>query len=74
MDCLNILKLILDEWKDVNKVATFNTIIMEWYTGAAFALTPFKPDFVDYVECGTPVKDVTKFKNVIRIGTTIPKF
>ena len=37
-------------------------------------MTPFKIDFIDYVKCNTPVKDVTKDNTVIGIGITIHKF
>jgi hypothetical protein len=39
-----------------------------------FGLTPFRSDFIDYVECDIPVWDVTKVNKVIGIGTTIHKF
>jgi hypothetical protein len=39
-----------------------------------FGLTPFCSDFIDYVECDVPVRDVTKVNKVIGIGTTIHKF
>ena len=50
------------------------TTILIWDTGASFGLTPFKSDFIDYVKCDIPVKDVTKVNKVIGIGTTIHKF
>ncbi len=36
-----------------------HTLILIWDTGASFGLTPFCSDFIDYVECGNPVRDVT---------------
>ena len=42
-------------------------------TDASFVLTLFKANFVDYVECGIPIKNVTKFNNVIGIRTTTHK-
>ena len=45
-----------------------------WDTGASFGLTPFRCDFIDYVECNIEVKDVTKINNVVGIGTTLHKF
>ncbi len=50
------------------------TLILIWDTGASFGLTPFCSDFIDYVECDIPVRDVTKVNRVMGIGTTIPKF
>lgn len=50
------------------------SLMLIWDTGASFGLTPFRSDFVDYVECDIPVKDVTKVNRVIGIGTTIHKF
>ncbi len=50
------------------------TLILIWDTGASFWLTPFHSDFIDYVECDVPVKDVTKVDKVIGIGTTVHKF
>ena len=47
---------------------------MIWYRGASFGLTPFRSDFIDYVEAEITVKDVTKINRVIGIGTTIQKF
>jgi hypothetical protein len=49
-------------------------LILIWDTGVSFDLTPFLSDFIDYVECDTPVQDVTKVNKVIGIGTTIHKF
>ena len=50
------------------------TLIRIWDTGTLFGLTPFCSDFIDYVECDIPVRDVTKVNKVIGIGTTIHKF
>jgi hypothetical protein len=50
------------------------TLILIWDTGALFGLTPFRSDFIDYVECDILVQDVTKVNKVIGIGTTIHKF
>ncbi len=49
-------------------------LILIWDTGASFGLTPFFSDFIDYVECDIPVKDVTKVNKFIGIGTTVCKF
>ena len=50
------------------------TLMLIWDTGASFGLTPFRSDFIDYVPCNIPVKDVTKVNRVIGIGTTLHKF
>ncbi len=49
-------------------------MIFIWDTGASFGLTPFRSNFIDYVQCDIPVKDVTKVNRVIGIGTTLNKF
>ena len=43
-------------------------------TGALFGITPFRSDFIDYVEADIPVKDITKINRVIENGTTLQKF
>jgi hypothetical protein len=50
------------------------TLILIWNTGGSVGLTPFRSDFIDYVECDIDVPDVTKVNKVIRIGTTLHKF
>jgi hypothetical protein len=50
------------------------TLVLIWDTGASFGLTPFRSDFIDYVKCDIPVRDVTKVNKVIGIGTTVHKF
>ena len=50
------------------------TMMLVWDTGSSYGLTPFKSDFIYYVECDIPVKDVTKVNKVIGIGTTLHKF
>ena len=50
------------------------SLILIWDTGASYGLTPFRSDFIDYVECDIPVRDVTKVNRVIGIGTTLHKF
>ena len=74
VDHLNIFKSMLDELNNVNPVATFQTMMLVWDTGASFVLTPFKSDFVDNVECEIPIKDVTKFNKSIGTETKIHKF
>ena len=73
VDSLNILNSLLDACKDMNTFDTFQTMMLVWDTSDSFVLTPFKSDFVGYVECDIYVKDVTKFNKVIGIGTTIQK-
>ena len=50
------------------------SLILIWDTGASYGLTPFHSDFIDYVECDIPVRDVTKVNKVVGIGTTLNKF
>ena len=50
------------------------TNVIIFYNGVSFVITLFKSDFVDYVKCNIPVKDVTKVNTVIGIGTTMHKF
>ena len=49
-------------------------IILVWDTGASFGLTPFRSDFIYYVEADIPVKDITKINQVVGIGTMLHKF
>ena len=42
--------------------------------GALFGLTPFQSNFINYVRCDIPVKDVIKLNQVIGIGTTLHMF
>ena len=49
-------------------------LMLIWDTGASFGLTLFQSDFIDYVACTIPVRDVTKVNNVIGIGMTLHKF
>ena len=39
-----------------------------WDTGASFVLTPFRQDFIEYVECKIQVKDISKTNTVVGIG------
>ncbi len=50
------------------------SLILIWDTGASYGLTPFQSDFIDYVKCEIPVRDVTKVNTVVGIGTTLHKF
>ena len=49
-------------------------MILIWDTGASYGLTPFRSDFIDYVKCEIPDRDVTKVNTVVGIGTTLHKF
>ena len=37
-----------------------HTTVLIWDTGASFGLSQLKSEFIDYVKCNTPVKDVYK--------------
>jgi hypothetical protein len=50
------------------------SLILIWDTGASYGLTLFRSDFIDYVKCEIPVRDVTKVNTVVGIGTTLHKF
>jgi len=50
------------------------SFILIWDTGASYGLTPFRSDFIDYVKCEIPVRDVTKVNTVVGVGTTLHKF
>jgi hypothetical protein len=50
------------------------SLIIIWDKGASYGLTLFCSDFINYVECDIPVRDVTNINKVIRIGTTLHKF
>ena len=50
------------------------TTVLIWDTGSLFGLTPFKSNFIDYVKCNIPLKDITKVNTAIGVGTTIHKF
>ena len=52
---------------------TFRTCPLVWDTGASAGLTPFKCDFIDYMECKISVKDIARTNMVIGIGTTLHK-
>ena len=50
------------------------TMMLVWYTGYSYGLTPFRSDFIDYVSYDIPVKDANKVIRVLGIGTTLHKF
>ncbi len=49
------------------------TLILIWDNGGSAGLTPFRSDFIDYVECDIDVCDIAKVNKVIGIGTTLHK-
>ena len=49
-------------------------MMLVWYIGAPYGSTLIRSDFIDYVECNIPVKDVTKLSRVFGIGITLHKF
>jgi hypothetical protein len=50
------------------------TMVLIWDTDASAGLTPFRSDFIDYVEVDFEVRDVTKANKVVGIGTALHKF
>jgi hypothetical protein len=50
------------------------SLIFIWDTGVSCGLTPFWSNFIDYVKCEIPVRDVTKVNTVVGIGMTLHKF
>jgi len=56
------------------KTVTYWNCPLVWDTGASFGLTPFRGDFIDYVKCSIPVKDIKSTNMVIGMGTTLHKF
>ncbi len=62
------------EAKPPDVQATFKNCALVWDTGASFGLSPFRGDFIDYIKCRIPVKDISKTNMVIGIGTTLHKF
>ena len=41
------------------------TTVIIWDTGTSFVLTTSNSDFIDYMKCNTPLKDVTEVNTVI---------
>jgi hypothetical protein len=50
------------------------TLILIWDTGGSAGLTPFRSNFINYVECDIDICDVTKVNKFIGIGTNLHKF
>ncbi len=48
-------------------------LILIWDMGTSFGFTPFRSDFIDYVACTIPVRDITKVNNMIGIWTRLHK-
>ena len=73
---LAVLSDRLFENRTFNDYTSINpkSLILICDIGSSLELTPFRSDFIDYVESDTTVKDVTKINRVIGIGTTLHKF
>ena len=73
---LAVLSDVLFENRTFNASTSFDpkSFILIWDTGSSFGLTPFRSDFIYYVEADISVKDFTKINHVIGIGTTLHKF
>ena len=71
---LNLCSVALGSSKDGPSTVTFWNCPLVWDTGASFGLTPFRGDFIDYVECQIPVNDIKSTNMVIGMGTTLHKF
>ena len=54
--------------------ATFRECPLVWDIGSLFGLTPFKGNFIDYIECQIPVKDISHTNMVIDMNTILHKF
>jgi len=75
VQCLNMLHVpSTSNASHTANRATFNNCPLVWDTGASFGLTPFRGDFLDYVECKITVHDLACVNNVIGIGTMLHKF
>ena len=71
---MNLLNHLLEVDGRSRPRSTFVDCPLVWDTGASFGLTPFRQDFVDYVECSITVNDIARSNTVIGIGTTLHKF
>jgi hypothetical protein len=74
LDRVALLRGTYEMHKSVSSHLDPKTLILIWDTGGSAGLTPFRSDFIDYVECDIDVRDVTKVNKVIGIGTTLHKF
>ncbi len=68
LDRVALLRGIYEMHKSVSSHLDPKTLILIWDTGGSAGLTPFRSDFIDYVECDIDVRDVTKVNKVIGIG------
>eukprot|EP01082_Thalassiosira_pseudonana_P009463 g8665.t1 g8665 contig3:647373-650417(+) len=67
--------LVLEANQQVwNTKLSYHKTPLVWDTGASNGLTPFKSDFLDYMEVDIPVKDISKVNRVVGIGTTMYRF
>ena len=71
---VNLFQVALDTTTGKKKRHSFRDCPLVWDTGASFGLTPFRGDFIDYVECSIPVNDIARTNIVCGIGTTLHKF
>ena len=62
---------VLSDRSFENRIFNYSTridpksLILVWDTGASLGLTPFRSDFIDYVDADIAIKDVTKINGVI---------
>jgi len=73
VDRMNMLVLEANQQVWNTKLSYHKTPLV-WDTGASNGLTPFKSDFLDYMEVDIPVKDISKVNRVVGIGTTMYRF
>ena len=74
VQCFHLFKSSLESSVSLPSKPTFENVALVWDTGAYYGLTPYRQDFIDYVEVTIPVKDVTKVNQVVGMGTAIFKF
>ena len=71
---LAVCRLLNNSHQHVKPRPTSTTCPLIYDTGASFGLTPFRSDFIDYVECQIQVRDISKSNTVVGIGTTLHRF
>jgi hypothetical protein len=54
----NLMRLTCGAEDEIIQKATFKDCPLVWDTGASFGLTPFRGDFLDYVECKITVIEI----------------
>ena len=75
VDRLHVFRCSLEsKTAPCNPASSFENTPLVWDTGASLGLTPYRADFIDYVEVNIPVKDVTKTNYVVGIGTVFFRF